>query len=413
MKHLYTLLFLISAIFLQAQDCTDKYQSDAFTTVEVSTVKFGQAIDGQGNNQELFMDIYQPAGDTSSMRPLLLFTYGGSFITGTRKSDELIYFATEMAKKGYVCATYDYRLGTIGDLVQVEGLVKTVFRAVQDGKAAVRFFREDADTDNEYRINPATIIAGGTSAGAILSLHLAYVESADQLPAQWQTWLNEVGGLEGNSGSPGYCSKSNGAFSFSGGLADTSWIKETSVPVYSVHSTQDGVVLYNYGRPIGGNAPVELYGSGLITPRMQNLGVHTQLDTYQDDTHPSFIVENDQAETQRRLDSTEKHLTEFLHLILPCNPQNVLHPNVDQCESFTVGIAEIGPKGNFYASPNPAANNLYANGVANGDSYRIIDLKGAVLKTGVYQSDGIRIDNLAPGMYQLQVGAVNLRFVKQ
>ena len=205
MKNVYALLVSIVVFgnYVIGQNCNDRYQTDAFDSVTVSTVKFGEAINKDGQLQELFMDIYQPYQDTSSMRPLLLFAFGGSFITGTRKSDELVFFATEMAKKGYVCASYDYRLGSIADLGQEQGLVKTVFRAAQDGKAAVRYFRKDADTQNQYRINPATIITGGTSAGAILSHHVAFVESADQLSVQWQTWLDEVGGLEGNSGSPG------------------------------------------------------------------------------------------------------------------------------------------------------------------------------------------------------------------
>ncbi len=414
MKNVYTLMvsILLLGNYVIGQNCNDRYQTDAFDSVTVSTVKFGEAINKDGQLQELFMDIYQPYQDTSSMRPVLLFAFGGSFITGNRKSDELVYFATEMAKKGYVCASYDYRLGAIADLGQEQGLVKTVFRAVQDGKAAVRYFRKDADTHNQYRINPATIITGGTSAGAILSHHVAFVESADQLSVQWQTWLDEVGGLEGSSGSEGYCSKSNGVFSFSGGVADTSWIKETSVPVYSVHSTQDGIVLYNYGRPIGGNAPIELYGSGLIHPRMENVGVHNVLDTYEDDTHPSFQVNGNTQETFRRLDSTEKHLTEFLHNILPCNENNLLHPDQDQCASFTVGIAEITSEGVHVIYPNPAQNSIAVSGIT-GEKFRIMDSKGAVVMDGYYRGDNINVEELKPGIYQLMIKDLGLRFLKQ
>ena len=412
-KKLLSLSLLCLSYVGFAQNCNDKYLTPIFDSVTVETVKFGEAINGQGNNQELFMDIYQGKGDTASNRPVLIFAFGGSFITGSRTSDELVYFASRMAAKGFVCASIDYRLGQITDLGAEEGLVKTVFRAVQDGKAAVRYFRQDADTDNNYRINPATIFTGGTSAGAILMLHLAYMDDPMKLPVQWQTWLGELGGLEGSSGNPGYCSKSNGVFSFSGGVADTAWIETDDVPVYSVHSTQDGVVLYNYGRPIGGNAPIELYGSGLITPRMGTLEVHAVLDTYQDDTHPSFLVEGDPQETARRLDSTELHLTEFLHNILPCNENNLIQPNQDQCQSFASVEEILGFEQEEFLYPNPASDKIYLKD-AKFTSYKILDLAGRIVKDGRFNAGEVSIETLPNGLYIMELeDGRKQRFIKR
>ncbi|WP_170227011.1 alpha/beta hydrolase [Luteibaculum oceani] len=397
MKKLFTLFLLSISLVGFGQNCDTKYQNIIFDSVDVSTVQYGAAMNADGVMQDLFMDIYQPKGDTASNRPLVLLAFGGSFITGTRTSDELVYFANKLALRGYVVASIDYRLGKITDLGQEQGLVKTVFRAVQDGKAAVRFFRKDADTDNNYRINPATIFTGGTSAGAILQLHLAFVDDVNKLPMQWQTWLGEVGGLEGNSGNPGYCSKSNGVFSFSGGFADTSWIEPNDVPVYSVHSTQDGIVRYDYGRPIGGNAPIELYGSGLITPRLLNIGVHAVLDTYQDDTHPSFLVEGDAAETARRLDSTEKHLVKFLHDILPCNTNNVLATDQEQCQSFT-SVEELAVNNEFYLYPNPADNEIFISNRLKGEA-QIFDQTGKLVKSEIISTNKIYVGDLETGIY--------------
>ncbi|MGB0167143.1 MAG: T9SS type A sorting domain-containing protein, partial [Luteibaculum sp.] len=314
--------------------------------------------------------------------------------------------------RGYVCASIDYRLGNFLDLISLEGAVKTVFRAVQDGKAAVRFFRKSVEEEgNPYGINPATIYTGGTSAGGILSIHLAYVDDVQKLPLEWQTWLNEVGGLEGNSGNPGYCSKSNGVFSFSGAIADTVWLESNDVPIYSVHSTEDDIVPYGFGRPLGGNAPIDLYGSGLITPRMQNLQVPVELDRYEDSFHPSFQTDN-QMETQRRVDSTERRLVDFLYSLLPCNTNNVLQAGVEQCETFGSSINELGAVEAFIIYPNPAETELIIERRVPGiRSYRILDFTGKEVQKGVLIETKMKIqlDQLQSGTYLLQIDGLGAK----
>lgn len=103
------------------------------------------------------------------------------------------------SKRGYVCASINYRLG-ISFPYNEANTTSTVFRAVQDLKAAIRFFRKDAATANEYKIDPNIIFAGGSSAGAFTALHLAYLNEYSELPSTIDTSI--LGDIEGNSGNP-------------------------------------------------------------------------------------------------------------------------------------------------------------------------------------------------------------------
>ena len=63
------------------------------------------------------------------------------------------------AKRGYAVANLEYRLGWNGGAggslaANSISLIKGVYRAIQDTKAAVRFFYRDAkDSSNSYNID--------------------------------------------------------------------------------------------------------------------------------------------------------------------------------------------------------------------------------------------------------------------
>ena len=387
------------ALFSFGQDCANQYTTDIATTVSMTTVQYGSAINAQGANQDLFMDIYEADGDTDIDKPVMILAFGGSFVAGSRDSEDMVYFATEFAKKGYVCASIDYRLAaSTFDLIIEENLVKTVIRAIQDGKGAIRFFRQDAAGDNTYKIDPDKIFIGGTSAGGILAVNLAYMDEIEKLPTNWQGWTEDLGGLEGESGNAGFCSKANGVFSFAGAVVDTAWIETDDVPIYSTHSTGDGTVPYGYGSPLGGFAPIEVYGSGPLHERMENLGTHNLLDTYNDNAHPPFAT-NDQQENEQRLADIEDHLTTFLHEIMACNPNNLLQSNVDVC-STTSSINEQGSSFQNAFYPNPAYDQIAFGSKQHVIIYSATGVK--VIEQEVEANKSIDISHLNPGVYLIE-----------
>lgn len=405
MKFLYSfIVFSLTISMLQAQTCAGRYQSDVFANVDVSTYDYGSAINMAGDTQVLQLDLYTPVGDTATDRPVVVLCFGGSFYAGDRTSGELVTLATSLAKKGYVVASIDYRLATnLFDLISEETMVKVVFGAVQDGKAAIRYFRKNFSEGNSLGIDADQIFIGGTSAGGILAINLAYVDSLHKLPTSWQTWATEIGGMEGNSGNPGYCSYVNGVFGFAGAVGDTAYINTNDVPFYGCHATGDQTVRYDYGAPLQGFAPVSLYGSGEIETRMNNLGIYNQLDTYSGSEHPPF--------SGGGLATTNTNLTAFLYNILDCNPNNMKKVDQQDCSSFYDGTQTgiinypIGLAG-WNVFPNPTENIInieYEHHTI--EQLNVYDVVGnQVYKTVGKENKALRIDvsDFTIGIYYIK-----------
>ena len=407
MKHLYFILFSFFTSAIYAQTCDGRYNAEIYSNVEVTTVDYGSAVNMAGQTQILQMDIYQAENDTATDRPVVIFCFGGSFIGGSRNSSELVALATALAKRGYVCASIDYRIAASAlDLLQEEKMVKVVFGAVQDGKAAIRYFRKNADEGNSLGIDSNQMFIGGTSAGGILAVNLAYLDSLHKLPTTWQSWASQIGGLEGNSGNEGYCSMVSGVFSFAGAVGDTAYINTNDVPLYACHATGDQTVLYNYGAPINGIAPVSLYGSGPLETRLQNLGVYHQVDTYSGADHPPFGGNN--------LDTTLVHLSDFLYNILDCNPDQMKKSFQQSCadgaEDSTTGIFSNESLTNIWeVYPNPATDKLYFTGEKEITKIDVID---AIGRKATFQTFNNRIVILntttwSEGIYFIKIWAEN------
>jgi acetyl esterase/lipase len=114
-----------------------------------------------------------------------------------------------------------------------------MYRAQQDGRAAVRFFRKHAE---EYGIDTAQIFISGTSAGAMTCLAMAYMDEHEAPAAiDRSTW----GSLEGNSGNAGYSSRVQGVINCWGALPDHRWIRGGDAPLYNTGGTADKTVPYD------------------------------------------------------------------------------------------------------------------------------------------------------------------------
>ncbi len=133
---------------------------DAAATKEVV---YGNSVTQGGVQQDLLMNIYEPANDAVNNRPLIILAHGGGFAEGAKEDFDQL--AEWFAKAGYVAATISYRLMDGND----PNLKIAVVDAMHDMKAAVRFFTQN----NTYRIDANNIFIGGFSAGAVTALHYA------------------------------------------------------------------------------------------------------------------------------------------------------------------------------------------------------------------------------------------------
>ncbi len=414
MKKIYILaIALIGTIHLSAQ-CNGRYQTDLFSTIDVTTVQYGSNVNLVGTNINLMMDIYTPQGDVETNRPVVILAHGGSFIGGSKTDADVVYMATELAKKGYVCASIDYRLSTNAfDLIVEQTTVKIVFNAIQDGKAAVRFFKKDAATTDTYKINPEQIFFGGSSAGGILAMNLTYVDSISDLPESgaslWQTWLTQLGGLEGNSGNPGYCSRTNGTFGFAGGIADSNYIDVDDVPWYGCHTPGDQTVLYNCGFPLNGNTPVNLCGSNIVNTRMNNLGTYHHFDSFPGADHPPY------ASSAPIMQENKDSLAVFLYNILDCNPSNLQSPTQKNCtNSPNVSVEELAANpfnATFYPNPFNDELTVELNAYKN-TSIAVINSVGQVVSKQNAQSyiNKISLSDLPMGLYFVRITSAEVTY---
>ncbi|HWB63990.1 MAG TPA: alpha/beta hydrolase, partial [Chitinophagales bacterium] len=260
---IYLLAFTLSAlVFVQRTEAQGVlYKDMVFSSVDFTS----DVVYSTSNSTTLAMDIYQPHGDTSSMRPVLIMAHGGSFISGDRTNDNVCtQLCDSFARRGYVCASIDYRLGNALQMIDSAQAITVVMKAISDGKSAVRFFRKDAATTNTYRINPDLIFVGGNSAGAVLYMHQIYIDSLNECPPNLRNIINANGGLEGNSGNDGYCSYSTAVLNLAGGLNVPEFVGPGNKPSFNAQGDQDATVPYNCADAQSGFTPVRLCGLGAI-----------------------------------------------------------------------------------------------------------------------------------------------------
>lgn len=204
-----------------------RYRDTVFTAATTqSGVQYGASVPvGATNAEPLLLDLYAPAGDTASARPVLVWIHGGGFVSGTRTDGQIPRLARSMALRGYVSVSISYRLRSPAafNADQAGGIRD----AVHDARAAVRWVRANSSA---LRLDPTRVALVGSSAGGITALFAAY-ES---------TWG------EGASGNPGYPSNVKTVLNFWGMLPEAadSVMQAGEPPLLIFHGTEDTTVPY-------------------------------------------------------------------------------------------------------------------------------------------------------------------------
>jgi len=149
-----------------------RYRDAVFARQTVTRgVIYRTAKDQSGTPVQLAMDVYQPIGDPVTKRPAIVWIHGGSFCCGDRTSGEIVDQINAFTKRGYVNVSIDYRLDPTGCTSYGDACIQAIRDSWHDAQAAVRYLRDHAA---QYRIDPTRIAAGGSSAGAITALNVAY-----------------------------------------------------------------------------------------------------------------------------------------------------------------------------------------------------------------------------------------------
>lgn len=128
----------------------------------------------------LEMDLYQPYGDSCTLRPLLLLIHGGAFILGDKASNTMKEMADYFARRGYVVASVNYRMGFWLVPGSYYFLERAIYRATQDVRASLRYLSAHA---HDFGIDTSRVYTCGNSAGGFLALNAAMMNDDDYFPS--------------------------------------------------------------------------------------------------------------------------------------------------------------------------------------------------------------------------------------
>ncbi len=399
---IYSLAFCFSTA-LHAQ-CGGRYVWEIFSTVQkTADIPYGYNINFEGNPVDLHVDFFEPVGDTLAARPLVILAHGGFFISGDRTAADIVGICEGLARRGYTCASLQYRLGVGLTEIDSAGFAKAVVRGVQDAKAAVRFFRSTAAV---YGIDTAQIFLGGTSAGGVLAVHYAYLQDTT-LSAPWINGLiGELGGLDGNSGNPGYNAAIKAAVSYAGAFKDLNWMGPKAIPLASTHGTADPVVPYGYGMITYVLVPgllelpiTPMYGSSVLHAELDARGIDNEFLSFEGAGHVPHLLPETYGLDPIIFPQTIQWTAEFFHRQLACYDP-------------TAGLIALASPEILEAWPVPATGDVWISGIPQGTSLActLTDLSGRIQAQwhdiGRSPLEVSRRD-LKPGIYLLSAKAGN------
>jgi poly(3-hydroxybutyrate) depolymerase len=186
--------------------------------------------------------VYSPAGDVNTCRPVIIWAHGGGFITGSYLEQKTTDMMTQFARKGYVAITMRYRLWPTTPANNQE-YQEALIRGVQDMVAAIRFVRANA---NAFGADTSQIFVGGSSAGAIIANHTAFMDQSEAFPLALS---NQGGNYNVSTPTVNLSQPYNvaGCVTQAGSLWDLNFLTGETIPFGAVHNTSDGTVPHNSG----------------------------------------------------------------------------------------------------------------------------------------------------------------------
>ena len=280
--------------------------------------------------EDLLMDVYQPANDSETDRPVILYFHTGNFLPqyvngsalGTRTDSSVVEMCTRFARMGYVVASVDYRLGwnpLAGTQTErTTQLIQAAYRGVQDSRTAVRYFRKSiAENGNPWGVSGDKVAMFGEGTGGYITLASATISDYNDIILDdagspiAKFWYNPGDGsyipvvIESIHGDPnattdtyapaasggfqmcmanhvGYSSDFNFQMNLGGALGDLNWLDEGDVPMVSFHAPHDPFAPYTTGVlivPTTNEPVVEVSGA---------YDVHSEINGYATNNNASF-----------------------------------------------------------------------------------------------------------------------------
>ena len=297
-----TLILFILFLGINQSKASDtlRYRDLVFNNLTVSkNISYNDSAYAVDRKSYL-MDIYQPAVDSATKRPLIIWMHGGGFKFGSKEARGIQLWCKTFAERGYVCVAINYRLSKNNPLLHYNDLLKGCYDGLMDAKKAIRFFRENA---LKYGIDPDKIILAGNSAGGMIAIQTAFVSDADFAKTAGLPTAN------GDDRSPSL-PKIAAVVNMWGAIFNRDWLKNARVPIVCVLVDQDGIVA-----PTHKNTGI--YGGEDIHSTADSLQLPNDLKIFKGYSHelqkhfnPIFPVSGD---TERRWQEAGQFAADFLY----------------------------------------------------------------------------------------------------
>jgi predicted esterase len=265
-------IFMIVSFAAAAQETERpvKFKDFVFEEVQVQKDLLYKTNPGTGIKQKYYrFDFYEPAGDSTPHRPLIIWLHGGGFKFRKKKSGGLPLWGKTFARRGYTCATINYRLSKKHPLKNFADLIEGCAAAVEDVNEAIQYFKQHHAT---FRIDTSRIILGGNSAGGMIALQAVYSS-----PAEMATLIHRGDSVStiAREHNPQHIAA---VVNYWGALFDLNWLKNANIPIVSVHGKKDRVVPYDHNKS-------GIYGSLAIHRTADSLQIPNKLKIYDNYAH--------------------------------------------------------------------------------------------------------------------------------
>lgn len=249
------------------QPAQRRYLNQVFDDhIRTPDIVFAEAFNStSGKTENLTMRVFEPKGDKLEKRPLFILTPGGAF--QYHEEHWMDSFGEPLAKAGYVVAINRYRLS---DSIETrEKYLDALAKAIADQRFAIEYFIRDAAGPDKFRVDLNNIFVGGHSAGAITSMHVAYLDPADEIDPAMARSLNAEGDIKQWDKNR---FKIRGVVNLSGLLTDLDIIDKGEPALLSLHGDKDDVIA------TGTSDDSRAHGSRTIHEYAEKVGVNSELN---------------------------------------------------------------------------------------------------------------------------------------
>lgn len=392
----FLVLFIFSICSFNAQYCTNDNRftnNPVFSDAEIVSnysVQFGSAVDWQGNSQNLELDVHFPdlAIDTAVKRPFILMIHGGGLLIGDKANFTNV--CKELAKRGFVTASINYRLGYDCSLDSLSK-DKAAYRAQQDARAAMRFAVQNASL---LRIDTSWMFVGGGSAGSVTALSLVYMNQAEW-DAGSPTVSSLLGGLDnsGNSLTNTYSIK--GVFNNWGAVLEQNLQVSEMVPMVSFHGDADETVAIDSAYGGGCAQDILSNGSRVLHTRLIQNGICSDLSVRPGGGHGVY---EDSLGTLFRVG----RVACFFKSLFCSNCQNAYQIDSVPASCGLDAEIDIQSSSSYSVYPNPFSEKIHILGLNGNEHFELIDQRGRLLYQGENLEELNQFD-LKTGFYFLSI----------